>query len=106
VDEAAELVRSAGDPSVRLVVDTYHMAVDGDPVDSIRRAGDLIAHVHCAEGSGRGPLGAKGEDQRPYFRALKDVGYDGRISLECNWKDLAAQLPGGVAELRRQWEEA
>jgi len=106
VDEAAGLVHAAGDPSVRLLADTFHMAMDNDPPDAIRRAGELIVHVHCAEGNGRGPLGTVGEDQRPYFRALKDVGYDGRISLECNWKDFAAQLAPGAAELRRQWETA
>ena len=106
VDEGAELVRAAGHPNVRLLADTYHMAQDGDPVESIRRAAGLIAHVHCAERDGRGPLGATGEDQRPYFRAIKDIGYDGRISLECSWGDFAAQLPAGVAELRRQWETA
>jgi sugar phosphate isomerase/epimerase len=106
VDEGAELVRAAGHASIRLLADTYHMARDDDPPDAIRRVRGLIAHVHCAEGDGRGPLGTKGEDQRAYFRALKDVGYDGRISLECRWDDFAAQLPAGVAELRRQWEEA
>jgi len=106
VDEGAERVRAAGHPNVLLLADTYHMAEDGDPPEAIRRAEGLIAHVHCAEGNGRGPLGATGEDQRPYFRALKDIGYDGRISLECRWDDLPAQLPGGIAELRTQWETA
>jgi sugar phosphate isomerase/epimerase len=106
VDEGAELVRAADHPSIRLLADTYHMAVDGDPPEAIRRAGGLIAHVHCAEGDGRGPLGAVGEDQRPYFRALKDTGYDGRISLECRWDDFDAQLRAGIDELRTQWETA
>jgi sugar phosphate isomerase/epimerase len=106
VDEGAGLVRAADHPNIRLLIDTYHMARDDDPVDSIRRAEGLIAHVHCAEGDGRGPLGARGEDQRAYFRALKDIGYEGRISLECRWDDLEGQLPAGVAELRRQWDGA
>ena len=106
VDEAAELVRAAGHPNIRLLVDTYHMAVDGDPVDAIRRAAGLIAHVHCAEGDGRGPLGTVGENQRPYFRAMKDAGYDGPVSLECTWRDMGSQIAPAVAELRRQWETA
>jgi sugar phosphate isomerase/epimerase len=106
VDEGAELVRAAGHRNVRLLIDTYHMAQDDDPIDSIRRAEGLIAHAHCAEGDGRGPLGTKGEDQGPYFRALKDIGYEGRISLECQWDDFAAQVGPGVAELRRQWDGA
>ena len=106
VDEAAELVRRAAHPGARLLVDTYHMALEGDGPDAIRRAGDLIAHVHCAEGNGRGPLGTRGEDQRPFFRALKDAGYDGRVSIEARWDDFAAQLPGALARLREQIETA
>jgi len=106
VDEAADLVRRAGQPNIRLLFDTYHMARDNDPIEAIRRAAGLIAHVHCAEGVGRGPLGTIGEDQRPYFRALKDIGYTGRVSIEANWKDLPSQLPAAVAELRRQIESA
>ena len=72
----------------------------------IAAAGKLLAHAHCAEADGRGPLGAKGEDQRPYFRAMKDAGYDGRISIEANWRDFERQLPAALAELRRQIAEA
>ena len=106
VDEGADLVRRVNHPSIRLLVDTYHMARDGDDVDAIGRAAGLIAHVHCAEGDGRGPLGAKGEDQRPYFAALKAVGYDARVSIEARWDDLPGQLPAALDELKRQIETA
>lgn len=106
VDEAAEIVRAAKAPHCRLLVDTYHMLSNGEGPDAIARNGDLIAHVHAAEGNGRGPLGAVGEDQRPFFKALKDAGYDGRVSLEAKWQDLRSQLPAALAELRRQIDEA
>ncbi|GEM_PF-4321717 len=38
----------------------------------------------------------------PYFRALASIGYTGRLSIECGWDDLAAQLPRAVATLREQ----
>jgi len=106
VGEGAELVRRACEPNVRLLADTYHMACDGDPPEAIRDAGELVAHVHCAEGEGRGPLGTNGEDHRTYFRALKDAGYDGSVSIEAKWTDFAAELPAAVAELQRQIDEA
>lgn len=106
VDEGAGLVRRVNHPSIRLLIDTYHMAKDDDPPEAIRRAGGLIAHAHCAERDGRGPLGTVGEDQRPYFRALKDIGYQGGVSIEAGWKDLHAQLPAAITELRRQIETA
>lgn len=103
VDEGAAIVREVGLPGIRLLVDTYHMARDGDDVNAIRRAGDLIVHVHVAENAERGPLGQAGEDMGAYFQALAEVGYDGGISIEARWSDLSAQAAGAVAELRRQW---
>jgi sugar phosphate isomerase/epimerase len=106
VAEGAGIVRDVNHPSIRLLADTYHMARDGEGPRSIRDAKGLIFHVHAAEGNGRGPLGTTGEDQRPYFRALKDIGYDERISIECSWEDFNAQLGPAIAELRKQWDES
>jgi len=106
VDEGAELVRRADHPNVRLLADTYHMARDGDEAQAIRRAGGLIAHAHCAEAGGRAPVGFGGEDHRPYFRALKDVGYDDRVAIEASFQDLQAQLPRAVEKLRQQIQSA
>ncbi len=106
VDETADLVYRVNHPNVRLLVDTYHMRKDGEGPDSIRRSAPLIVHVHVAERDGRGPLGTTGEDQRAYFRALKDGGYRGGVSIEAKWNDFHAQLPAAVAELRRQIDTA
>jgi sugar phosphate isomerase/epimerase len=106
VDEGADLVRRVGDPSIRLLIDTYHMGRDEDDVDAIRRAGDLIAHAHIAEIDGRTPPAAHGQDFSPWLRALKDIRYNGGLSIEAKWEDRAAQLPGALAELRRQIDEA
>ena len=44
--------------------------------------------------------GRKGDDFRPYLRALRDIGYDGMISIECRWEDFAAELPRAIRTLR------
>lgn len=106
VDEGAEIVRQEQSTHIRLLVDTYHMAKENESPDVIKRARGLIAHAHCAEGNGRGPLGTKGESHRPYFRALKDIGYDARMSIEARWDDFDQQLPAAVVELRNQWQSA
>ena len=106
VDEGADIVRHVNHPNVQLLIDTFHMALDGDPPEAIRRAGELVCHAHCAEADGRGFIGVKGEDHRPYFRALKDIGYAGRMSIEAKWTDFAAELPAAVEELKKQIESA
>lgn len=105
VAEGAEIVSRVDHPHVRLLADTYHMAKDGETPDNIRRAGELIVHVHAAEADGRRPVGTA-EDHRPYFAALKEGGYDGAVSIEAKWDDIDAELPTAIAGLRRQWEEA
>lgn len=105
--EGAELVRRVGHPGVRLLADTYHMASDGEGPDSIRRFGELLVHAHCADPAGRVPLGFGPADHRPYFLALKDIGYEGGVSIEAyRWDDFAGQLPTAVAALRQQIDEA
>ncbi len=106
LDEGAELVRRADHPNVRLLADTYHMALEDESPEAIGRAGELIVHAHCAQSVGRLPVGFGDEDHRPYFRALKGIGYDGRISIEANWTDFAAELPRAVAALREQLDSA
>ena len=106
VGEGIDLIRRVNHPNIRLLVDTFHMAKDNDPPEAIRRATGLIAHVHCAERDGRGPLGTIGEDQREYFRALKDIGYSGRVSIEAGWKDFDKQAAPALVELRKQIETA
>ncbi len=105
VAEGAEIVSRVEHPHVRLLADTYHMATDAESPDNIRRAGELIVHVHAAEAEGRRPVGTA-EDHRPYFAALKESGYDGAISIEAKWDDRDAELPAAVAGLRRQWDDS
>ncbi|MFP4053882.1 MAG: sugar phosphate isomerase/epimerase family protein [Phycisphaerae bacterium] len=105
VREGAEIVAEVDHPAIRLLADTYHMAVDGEDPDAIREAGDLIEHVHAAEAQGRRPVGTA-EDHRPYFAALKDISYEGHISIEARWDDFTLELSPAVRNLRKQWEEA
>ena len=106
VSEAVDLVERVGRKNVGILADTYHMSWEGEGPEAIRAAGELIAHVHCAEKEGRTPPGTHGEDFRPFFRALKEIGYEGRISIESGWEDPQKQLAGAVGYLRGQYETA
>ncbi len=106
VDEGRELVDRVGQPAIQLLADVYHMLHNDESPDAIRRAGQRLRHVHVAEKEGRTPPGVHGEDLRPFFAALKEVGYDGRVSIEGRWDDQKAQLAPAMMELRRQIETA
>src|SRR3546814_3651661 len=65
----------------------------------IRKAAKYIYHCDLAEKEGRTAPGVHGQDFTPYFQALKDIGYQGKIAIECRWEDMAEQLPSAVAVL-------
>lgn len=107
VREGTKLAKAVDHPNVKVLADFYHMACDGEEPDAIREAGDLLQHVHVAEKEKRTAPGMEGDDLRPFLKALKDIGYDGMISIEASLgDDAAAQAPLSLAELRKQYAEA
>ncbi|NIA20375.1 MAG: TIM barrel protein [Anaerolineaceae bacterium] len=104
--ETARFVRQVNHPAVRLLADSFHLVQMNEPVEAIRDCGDLLVHVHVADGPTRHEPAAAGTDLRPLFRELKAVGYDGGISLECAWQDIDANLKPTRDLVAAQWAEA
>jgi sugar phosphate isomerase/epimerase len=103
VAEAGALVASIDKPGAQLLADLYHMACNNESPEDILLWASLLSHVHVAEKQDRAAPGRYGEDFRPYFSALHQAGYDRRISIECNWKNLAAEVGPAIQTLREQW---
>jgi len=102
VKEGAEMARMAGSPNICVIADFYHMAREGEPAEDIIGAADKLVHCHIAECAQRTPPGVDGDDFTSYFRALKQIRYQGRLSLECRWSDVAAQMPVAVQVIQEQ----
>lgn len=103
VAEAGALVASIEKPGARLLADVYHMACNNESPEDIPLWASLLSHVHVAEKRDRAAPGRYGEDFRPYFSALQQAGYDQRISIECNWQNLATEVSQAIKTLREQW---
>ena len=70
-------------PHIAVLADTYHMAMGGEGFGSIRMAGDLLKHVHTANAIGRRfPKTGDGEKYQELFDTLREIGYQGRVSVE------------------------
>ena len=104
--DGARVVKAVDHPNVRLLIDFFHMLREGQSPQEILDCGPLIHHAHLAEKEERTAPGVKGDDFRPFMRALKSVGYDKRISIESGWEDFAAEQRAAVDEVRLQLAES
>ncbi|MGE4587138.1 MAG: sugar phosphate isomerase/epimerase family protein, partial [Mangrovibacterium sp.] len=102
VKEGGEIVEEVDHPNFRLLADLYHMKMDGEGPESLLQYGHLIRHTHIAEKEGRSAPGTHQEDFSSYFKALKQAGYQGKMSLECRWTGLAEQAGPALQTLRKQ----
>lgn len=84
VGECARLVREVDHPAIRLLVDAYHLLLDGDALEDIQANASLLVHVHVATIPNRLAPGQEPCDLQPFFTALKRGGYQGRVSIEGN----------------------
>ena len=82
LQDAARLVHAIGEPNVRIHFDTFHANIEEqNPAASLRSISKALGHVHISEND-RGIPGTGHNDWRGILLALKDVGYDGWLTIE------------------------
>ena len=82
LDQGIRLVDEVGHANCRLHLDTFHAHIEEkNTADAVRRAGSRIAHVHISEND-RGVPGTGSVAWDATFHALRDVGYDGWLTVE------------------------
>jgi sugar phosphate isomerase/epimerase len=102
VAEGGDIVKAVNHENFRLLADLYHMLMENESPSNISKYGDLLYHTHIAEKTGRSAPGVNNEDFTPYFKALKDAKYEGRMSIECTWENLEEQASGALSFMRNQ----
>ena len=103
ISEGLEAMKEANCNNVKVLADYYHMRMENEGLDSIKKAGSNLRHLHIAAKEGRVfPKENDGENYGAFFAALKDIGYNARISVEAFSKDI--QLDGkATARLLRSF---
>ena len=82
LEQAVRLVDEVGHPNCRIHLDTFHAHIEEkNPASAIRNAGSRIAHVHISEND-RGVPGSGSVAWDATFDALRDIGYDGWLTVE------------------------
>lgn len=80
--EARQFVEQVDIPSVKIMLDTFHMNIEENSItDAIRLAGDKLGHFHVGENNRRLP----GQGNMPWHEigsALREINYDKSVVME------------------------
>lgn len=121
--DAVKFIKAVGVPNVKVHLDTFHMIREEDNIErAVQTAGNLLGYVHVCENQ-RGIPGSGLMPWTIFMKAIKQVGYDGYMTIEsfdpdiesvaklcCIWRKLAdspEQLATeGLRFLKQAYQEA
>lgn len=81
--ETLDFINSYDIDNLYIHLDSFHMGIEEtDPVNAIKQCGKRLGYFHLADNTRMYP-GSGQFDFTKLLRALKDIGYDGYLSVEC-----------------------
>ncbi len=93
VQDAARFVTEVGVPGCGVLYDSFHANIEEKRVSEALAAGrTTINHVHISEND-RSTPGAGAVDWEATFAGLKEIGYDGWLTIEAFGQALPALIP-------------
>lgn len=96
VEDALKLIEDVNRPNFRLILDVYFMSGTGRPIrDQILLGSKYLSHVHANDDNRGGP-GFGSVDYKEVAEALKEVKYQGYVSVEVLREE---EDPGRVARI-------
>jgi D-psicose/D-tagatose/L-ribulose 3-epimerase len=82
LEDAGRLVHDIGAPNVKIHFDTFHANIEErHPAEALRSVARELGHVHISEND-RGIPGTGHNDWLGVLKALKDIGYEGWMTIE------------------------
>ncbi len=107
VADCLAMCQRVNHPNVGTLADFFHVSMTGESLDTIRTCGEKLWHVHIARNNKDRQMPIMPEDEADvaaWAAALKENGYDARISLEGgmweDWDDTAKKM----RQVLRQFE--
>lgn len=107
LEDCAKVIDEAEAKHVKILADLFHMGIEEANVkDALLRFGSCIGHVQIGDNNRLLP-GQGQTDFLPAFRALKAIGYQGGIALECGvLGEPMVELPRCAAHLKKLIQQA
>ncbi len=81
--DGLDIAKKTAHPNVLAMIDLYHHAVNGEPIETVDGTKGILVHAHIARADRQTPTVDDAAEIDPKIEYLKKIGYDGRISLEC-----------------------
>jgi len=107
IAEGIAFVKNVNHPNVALLADFYHMRMENENMNELLKTEKLIKHTHIAKNIDRTfPLSVDEDIYTEFFAMLKQLGYNGRMSIEAKTRDFANDAPASLKLLRRLAMEA
>jgi D-psicose/D-tagatose/L-ribulose 3-epimerase len=80
--DAAALAKEINHPNIGILFDTFHANIEEKNIaDGYRTVGPYLKHVHTCEND-RGIPGSGHVEWKPVFQALRQLNYDGWLTIE------------------------
>ncbi len=98
VADGAALVRRLGSEHVKLLADAYHMSQANEPMSVLAENKDILVHCHVASSCRHIPGTTTYEGD--FIDTLKEIGYDGIVTVECSFSDFASEAKTAADYLR------
>jgi sugar phosphate isomerase/epimerase len=107
--EAYNLAVQTHHPKVHIIVDFFHLASEGEDPAILPLLKDQIVHLHFADPS-RGRMFPRMDSKHPaydaFFSAVREIGFQGRMSLEAYTNNFQVDAPEGLKATRKLYESA
>ena len=100
VAETTKLIEDIHRPEIQLLADYYHIMKEGLLLkNELERGKSFLQHVHTADRDRRYPGYSPGY-QLAFLGALRSIGYNGRISVECHFVNFQEELRQALTYMR------
>jgi len=106
LDKMDQFLKDVDHPAVRANLDISHLALSNSPPESIPNLAGRIAHVHFSDCDGKVhgdlPPGRGIVNFTPYLQQLKNLGFEGTISIELEYSPQPEKIVDWVTEAYRE----
>jgi len=103
VREAMKLAETVSRDNVKIMADLWHLEKEHEDYETLLEVKDYLVHIHVADTKRLYP-GSGHFNYQSFFRVLKRINYNGRITVECKFNNFKREVRKSLQLLRNVWQ--